>query len=31
VTVADRKGKGHLNIAFTSYDELDRLIEVFER
>jgi ParB family chromosome partitioning protein len=31
VTVADRKGKGHLNIAFTSYEELDRLIEVFER
>jgi ParB family chromosome partitioning protein len=31
VIVADRKGKGHLNIAFTSYDELDRLIELFER
>jgi len=31
VVVADRKGKGHLSIAFTSYDELDRLIEVFER
>ena len=28
VTVADRKGKGHLNIAFSSYDELDRLLEV---
>jgi len=31
VVVADRKGKGHLSIAFTSYEELDRLIEVFER
>jgi ParB family chromosome partitioning protein len=31
VTVADRKGKGHLQIAFASYDELDRLIAVFER
>jgi ParB family chromosome partitioning protein len=31
VTVADRKGKGHLNIAFSSYDELDRLIEIFEK
>ena len=31
VTVADRKGKGHLNIAFTSYEELDRLLEVIER
>jgi ParB family chromosome partitioning protein len=31
VTVADRKGKGHLQIAFSSYDELDRLIAVFER
>ncbi len=28
VLVADRKGKGHLNIAFSSYDELDRLIEI---
>ena len=28
VTVADRKGKGHLTIGFTSYDELDRLLEV---
>jgi ParB family transcriptional regulator, chromosome partitioning protein len=28
VAVADRKGKGHLSIAFSSYDELDRLIEV---
>ena len=31
VVVADRKGKGHLTISFSSYDELDRLIEVFER
>jgi len=31
VVVADRKGKGHLSISFSSYDELDRLIEVFER
>jgi ParB family chromosome partitioning protein len=31
VTVSDRKGKGHLQIAFTSYDELDRLISVFEQ
>jgi len=31
VIVADRKGKGHLNITFTSYEELDRLIELFER
>jgi ParB family transcriptional regulator, chromosome partitioning protein len=31
VTLADRKGKGHLNIAFSSYDELDRLLEVLER
>jgi ParB family chromosome partitioning protein len=31
VTVADRKGKGHLQIAFSSYDELDRLIGVLER
>jgi len=30
VTVADRKGKGHLTIAFTSYEELYRLIEVIE-
>ena len=28
VTVADRKGKGHLTLGFTSYDELDRLLEV---
>jgi len=28
VTVADRKGKGHLQVSFTSYDELDRLLEV---
>ncbi len=27
VTLADRKGKGHLSVAFSSYDELDRLIE----
>jgi len=31
VSVADRKGKGHLQIAFSSYDELDRLIGVLER
>lgn len=31
VTVADRKGKGHLNIVFSSYDELDRIIEILER
>jgi ParB family chromosome partitioning protein len=31
VVVADRKGKGHLNVSFSSYEELDRLIEVFER
>jgi ParB family transcriptional regulator, chromosome partitioning protein len=30
VTVADRKGKGHLQITFTSYDELDRLITLLE-
>jgi ParB family transcriptional regulator, chromosome partitioning protein len=30
VTVADRKGKGHLQIAFANYDELDRLIKVLE-
>lgn len=30
VTVADRKGKGHLQISFTSYDELDRLISLLE-
>jgi ParB family chromosome partitioning protein len=28
VTVADRKGRGHLKISFSSYDELDRLLEV---
>lgn len=28
VEVADRKGKGHLKVNFTSYDELDRLLEV---
>lgn len=31
VTLADRKGKGHMNIPFSSYDELDRLIEILER
>jgi ParB family chromosome partitioning protein len=31
VTLADRKGKGHINVAFSSYDELDRLIEMLER
>jgi ParB family transcriptional regulator, chromosome partitioning protein len=31
VTVADRKGKGHLQISFASYDELDRLIAVLEK
>lgn len=31
VTVADRKGKGHLQITFTSYDELDRLISLLEK
>jgi ParB family chromosome partitioning protein len=31
VTLADRKGKGHLNISFSSYDELDRLLEVLRR
>jgi ParB family transcriptional regulator, chromosome partitioning protein len=30
VSVADRKGKGHLQIAFANYDELDRLIKVLE-
>jgi ParB family chromosome partitioning protein len=30
VTVADRKGKGHLQISFSSYDELDRLIGLLE-
>ncbi|MBN1652637.1 MAG: ParB/RepB/Spo0J family partition protein [Deltaproteobacteria bacterium] len=28
VVVADRNGKGHLNISFSSYDELDRILEV---
>jgi ParB family chromosome partitioning protein len=28
VTIADRKGKGHLTVSFTSYDELDRLLAV---
>ncbi|MDD9940830.1 MAG: ParB/RepB/Spo0J family partition protein [Myxococcales bacterium] len=31
VTVADRKGKGHLKVAFSSYDELDRLLEIMTR
>jgi ParB family chromosome partitioning protein len=31
VTLADRKGKGHLQISFANYDELDRLITVLER
>jgi ParB family chromosome partitioning protein len=31
VTLADRKGKGHLQIAFANYDELDRLIKVLEQ
>lgn len=26
VTVADRKGKGHIEISYTSFDELDRLL-----
>lgn len=26
VQLADRKGKGHIEIAYTSYDELDRLL-----
>lgn len=29
VTIADRKGKGHLTIPFSSYDELDRLLDIF--
>jgi ParB family chromosome partitioning protein len=28
VVIADRKGRGHLTITFSSYDELDRLINV---
>jgi ParB family chromosome partitioning protein len=31
VTLADRKGKGHINVAFASYDELDRLLEQLMR
>jgi ParB family chromosome partitioning protein len=31
VKLADRKGKGHVQIAFANYDELDRLIAVLER
>lgn len=27
VSVADRKGRGHLKVAFSSYDELDRILE----
>ena len=27
VNVADRNGKGNIQINFTSYDELDRLLE----
>jgi ParB family chromosome partitioning protein len=30
VTIADRKGKGHLTLAFSSYDELDRLLEILQ-
>lgn len=29
VRVVDRKGKGHLEVSFASYDELDRLIAKF--
>jgi ParB family chromosome partitioning protein len=29
VAVADRNGKGNIQIHFTSYDELDRLLEKF--
>lgn len=28
VVVADRNGKGHLNISFSSYEELDRILKV---
>lgn len=28
VTVADRKGRGHLSITFSSYDELDKIIRI---
>jgi ParB family transcriptional regulator, chromosome partitioning protein len=31
VVVADRKGKGHLQVSFTSYEELDRIIAILER
>jgi ParB family chromosome partitioning protein len=31
VVVADRKGRGHLTIAFSSYDELDRLIHLLTK
>jgi ParB family chromosome partitioning protein len=31
VTLADRKGKGHVSVAFSSYDELDRLLEILLR
>jgi len=27
VNIADRKGKGHIEIVYTSFDELDRLLE----
>ena len=28
VLVEDRKGKGHLKVSFSSYDELDRILEI---
>jgi ParB-like chromosome segregation protein Spo0J len=31
VTVADRRGRGHLKISFSSYEELDRLLEIILR
>lgn len=30
VDVNDRKGKGHLRLAFSSYDELDRILTILE-
>jgi len=30
VTIADRKGRGHVRIAFASYDELDRILDAIE-
>jgi ParB family chromosome partitioning protein len=30
VTVADRKGKGHLKVAFRSYEDLDRLLAILQ-